>query len=102
MANDADGHSWDIASPADDSLADLLGVEGRGLRAGIGARMAKEHVAPAAADVGGEHLSGSAIVYVVPALPTTRPDGITLLDINDIGRVCIVSTTGQVLFWNGN
>lgn len=86
MANDAAGVSWDAAAPADADLVSVGAQEVRGLRAGTGLRVAKEHDAPAAGSVGGEHKAGSAKVYT-GAAPTLRPDGTTALSAADNGRL---------------
>jgi hypothetical protein len=103
MANTADGVSWDTASPADSALVSAEPVEVRGLRTGTGSRLAKEHVAPAAASVGGEHLAGSAKAYYTGVAPVNRPDGTALDNVvtptGDKGRIWINGTTLSV--WTG-
>jgi hypothetical protein len=104
MANTADGVSWDITSPADNALVSNEPVEVRGLRTGVGSRLTKEHVAPAAASVGGEHLAGSAKAYYTGVTPANRPDGATALDnvatpTGDKGRLWVNGTTLSV--WTG-
>jgi hypothetical protein len=59
-------------------------------------RLAKEHVTPAASSVGGEHKQGSAIDWFQTTAPTTRPDGVTALTTDDLGRTWC-DTTNNVL-----
>jgi hypothetical protein len=66
------------------------------LRKGTRIRIAKEHVLPAVGSVGGEHKSGSAMIYSDDAEPTTRPDGTTTLTTTDIGRVWYNTDTHEL------
>lgn len=50
-----DGTGWDVTLPADSTIASYIDDYNRDLRVGIGDRLGKEHIAPAADSVGGEH-----------------------------------------------
>jgi hypothetical protein len=93
---------WDEASPAITDPRRQGAQEIRVLRGGVADRFLKEHVVPAAAGLGGEHLEGSARSYRSSGAPTTKPDGITLLDTNDEGRLWVDSDTNQIYSWTGS
>jgi hypothetical protein len=42
----------------------------------------------------GQHRQGSAVTYTQTSAPTTKPDGITALDVNDYGRLWYNTTAG--------
>ena len=95
---------WDESSPVITEPRRDGALEINTLREGVGDRIAKEHVHPAAADVGGEHLEGSARAYNQDDEPTKRPDGTTNLNIDDDGRLWadLDDATDRKLFiWNG-
>lgn len=100
--NDGTGENWSIANPEDTDVAGFGAQEIRDLRAGVGIRLSKEHVAPADDSVGGEHKKGSAVVYVQDEEPTTLPDGATALDVNQAGRLWYDSGDGKMYKWDGN
>lgn len=100
MAADGTGDGWSTDSPGDHSTVSTGPIEIRDLRAGVGLRVAKEHLAPADGSVGGEHLAGSAVVYQDDTTaPTLRPDTVTPLDTDDNGRLWI--KTNKLAWWNG-
>lgn len=98
MPNDGTGTNWDEVDPEDTDLVPAGAKEIRDLRIATRQRIAKEHVSPAAAGVGGEHSAGSAKGYYGGAAPTTRPDG-TALGVADAGRVWADGTIWKV--WSG-
>jgi len=90
---------WDIAAPTDTDVRSDGAREIRVLRDAVGIRLSKEH-APLAADTGadppdggGEHIAGTAFVYInnytADGEPTLRPDGLTQLSEEDVGRLWI-------------
>lgn len=102
MAN-TDEDSWDenaplLTDPRRDGALEILS-----LRQAVGKRVAKEHVDPAAAGVGGEHLEGSARGYYETTAPTNKPDGATPLDAADQGRLWADSddTDRTLSMWTG-
>lgn len=104
MAHDGTGAGWDGTAPVDPDLVKDGAKEIRDLRLGTAIRANKEHVAAAAASVGGEHLQGSAKCYYGGSAPTKRPDTSTNLDngsttAGDKGRLWIDS--GVLKYWNG-
>lgn len=100
MAHDGTGSGWDINSPTVDDLLANGRVEIIDIRTGVGLRLSKEHVAPEVDGSGGEHLLGSARVYVVDdaedILDLRKPDGLTAIDSNDEGRLVYVKATGTI------
>lgn len=67
------------------------------LRGAVRTRLLKEHVEPAAANAGGEHLAGSAKVYIGDysvAFPTQRPDAATNFTADDLGRIAYDTDSG--------
>lgn len=101
MANTSNA-DWDPDAPADNDPRQDGALEIRVLRGGLKERIGKEHIDPDAADVGGEHIAGSAMVYreATPG-PTLRPDGVTALDTDDTGRLWLDDTNEQLYFWDG-
>lgn len=96
-----DGASWDEAKPVITDPRRAGALEIQSLRLGVGDRLGKEHTAPAAAGVGGEHTAGSAKAYHQASAPTLRPDGATSLDSTDAGRLWIDSDDDVLYKWNG-
>jgi len=97
MAN-ASNDDWNESYPADAEYVGAGNEEIMFLRGALRTRLLKEHVAPAAAGVGGEHLAGSAMVFIddyTAALPTLRPDGITAFTADDLGRVAYDTVSGK-------
>lgn len=103
MANDGSGANWDEAAPANNEYISNLPREIRDERIGNRIRVGKEHVDPAAASVGGEHIAGSAFPFVAASAPTLRPDGVTSLDSSDAGRLWLdtTPTIPQLKRWTG-
>lgn len=81
------GTGWDITHPLVGAAHGLLAYEIQDLRKGIGIRSDKEHKTLAASSAGGEHKQGSAIAWIQDTQPTTRPDGTTDLNADDLGRL---------------
>lgn len=102
MAHDGTGASWTTTIPTDSDLVQWGATEIRDLRTGVGLRVSKEHVAPASASVGGEHLQGSAKTFYTGTEPTKRPDATTNLDTADAGRLWYDSTNNQLLIFSGS
>jgi len=91
------GIGWDEDYPdVDLSKIGNSVYEIRDLRKGMRIRVEKEHVTPAASSAGGEHKQGSAVSWCQASQPTTRPDGSTDLDSDDLGRTWY-DTTNSVL-----
>lgn len=101
MANTTSA-DWDETSPA---LADPRrqgAAEILALRLGVNSRISKEHEELDAAEVGGEHLAGSAKTYHQATAPTLRPDGTTALDADDAGRLWLDTDDGRLFRWTGS
>lgn len=103
MANTTED-DWDenapvLTDPRRDGALEILS-----LRQAVGKRVAKEHVDPDAAGVGGEHLEGSARGYYEDSAPANRPDGTTALDVDDQGRIWADSndTDRKLFMWTGS
>jgi len=89
MANSTN-QDWDINSPAGTDAQSDGDNEIRVLRDATGDRLAKEHIAPAALGVGGEHKAGSAVAYIQSGAPTLQPDAATALaSTADDGRLWV-------------
>ena len=101
MAHDGSGEEWKETDPQDAEFVRDGAKETRDLRIGLRLRLEKEHVEPAAASAGGEHLAGSAKAFRASAAPTLRPDAVTPLDAGDAGRLWIDSDTGYLYVWSG-
>jgi len=116
MAHDGTGEGWDTADPANtEDVADGA-QEIRDLRIGVGNRIAMEHVTPAGTKAGGEHLAGSAKIFVgdysgdPDTNLTERPDGTndpwgvgaTPLGADDAGRMCLDTSDDQIYIWDGS
>ena len=105
MAHDGTGAGWDVTDPADDEEWGLGALEIRDLRIGVATRLNREHIAMAAASVGGEHKRGSAQIYVAAdaaALAALKcPDGVTALGAADTGRLAVQTDTGALYRWTG-
>lgn len=102
MPNDGTGTGWDTSSPEDDDLAGVGAQEIRDLRLGVGIRNDKEHSTFDITSEGGEHKPGSAVSYFQDPPPTLRPDGVTSLDGDDVGRSWVDTGTGALYTWNGS
>ena len=91
--------NWLPNSLANGDSVSLTAAEIRFLKRAISQRMAKEHLGFDENGVGGEHLAGSGRIFVGAytggenVFPTTKPDGVTLLDEDDIGRLAFDTTT---------
>ncbi len=101
MANTANGSTWTISEPGDTDPRNEGATEIRGLRAGVGIRMDKEHNAlsgSASPADGGEHKAGSAVAYrAATTQPSNRPDGVSLTSADE-GRFFIDSADGNRLY----
>ena len=101
MAN-ANANDWSESYPTAGEVVALGAAEIRYLRTGVKQRLLKEHVTPAAANVGGEHRQGSAISYFGAytgegkAFPIYRPDGVTVFTSDDLGRLAFDTVTEQI------
>jgi hypothetical protein len=91
---------WDESSPANSDIVGEGAREIRNLRASVADRLLKEHVVPAGSTAGGQHLEGSARIYVGAANPTLKPDAATALDADDEGRMC--STKKKLRIYSGS
>ena len=102
MSNSDDGLTWVTGDPLNSEPRNLGAQEIRGLRKGVALRIDKEHRAltimsnggPDLSTGGGEHISGSAMVYHQEDAPTLRPDGETTLTSADNGRLWLRISTG--------
>lgn len=102
MAHDGTGTGWDTTAPADSDLRSLGAKEIRDLRLAMGIRLNKEHVTLASSSAGGEHKAGSAVAYTDPTVsfPVNKPDGSTILDSADEGRLAIIA--GKLFVYTGD
>ena len=103
MAHEAgDGLSLNESRPDIGSTQGEDYLEHQHTKKGVRIRLEKEHnwaAATVAVDgSGGEHKKGSAITWVQATAPTTRPDGATDLNSDDVGRLWLdASTTPSIL-----
>lgn len=77
----------------------------RNTKLGIMERVFKEHTKDSVggtAALEGFHSAGSARVYVQADAPTVRPDGITTLNTDDVGRLWVDSDTTDIYYWDGD
>jgi hypothetical protein len=104
MPSDGTGESWIQTNPLDGDAVSDGPQEIRDLRIGAALRLNKEHETLATGTLntgslgdtgGGEHRAGSGKAYVQDVAPTTRPDGVTTLDSDDMGRL-LVQDNGTV------
>lgn len=98
--------NWLPNSLANGDSVSLTAAEIRFLKRAISQRMAKEHLGFDENGVGGEHLEGSARIYVADdaeALAAlTKPDGATALDTDDVGRVALDKSSNTLNIWDGS
>ena len=83
-------HNFDLTKPIDHLLIADIPSEIRGVKSDAVAVLLKEHVEPATGCGGGQHLKGSARVYLESGLPTLDPEGNSLAtgaDTSDVGRL---------------
>lgn len=99
MPNTTD-QDWSEASPSLSEPRRDGALEIVSLRGAVRDRLEKEHVAPAAGGVGGEHSAGSAKAYIDASAPTTRPDT-SALTTADRGRLWSQSYAGAIKLYNG-
>lgn len=100
MANTSEA-DWDESTPVITDARRLGAGEILNLRKSARLRIAKEHILPAGASVGGEHKAGSGLAYYAGVAPTLRPDGSSSLSSQDAGRLWVNSTTKEVKVWTG-
>lgn len=105
MAN-ASANDWDEGVPLISSKRREGAGEILNLRKAARGRLNKEHGALITGDVtlglgGGEHKAGSAVTFYGTSAPTLRPDGLTVLDTADAGRLWVHSTTKVIKIWSG-
>jgi len=84
------GDEWNEAYPTNAEAVAGGASEIRLLRTAVKQRLLKEHVTPAADNVGGEHKAGSAVCFIgdySEAFPTLRPDEATNFTADDLGRL---------------
>lgn len=78
----------------------------RNLKASVRERADHEHKWDASTYTGvgesGWHRLGSAVIYYGSSTPTTRPDGDTALDSDDVGRIWFNSSTKEFWLWSGS
>ena len=103
-------YTWDNDFLDDDPNEDtgLVRYSGRYVnqtREALDERLKDEHDwdvnEPAPQTKMGMHKSGSGISYYGTVEPTLRPDGVTSLDTDDVGRLWFDSGNGQINGWNG-
>lgn len=101
MANSTEQH-WDETSPSLSQSRRAGAAEITSLRAGVRLRVSREHETLTTSGAGGEHKPGSAKCYSDSTDPVNRPDGSTILDTNDKGRLWYEPATGRIRVWDGS
>ncbi len=87
------GNDWDVSVPIDHSKISARPSHTRDLKSSVMTIIQKEHVALGAANLGGQHLKGSARVYMSDSLPSTDPESASLdtAATSDDGRLAVVT-----------
>jgi len=88
--------------PADSDSPSGGDDEFRDLKRNVRERMLYEHQWKDSLTTDGHHKEGSARTYYTNTAPTTRPDGSTALDSDDMGRVWFdINDTNALYHWTG-
>jgi len=92
-------NDWDVTVPPDDLLISNVPSAIRDVTSSAKIIISKEHVAPSTDQSGGQHLKGSARVYLQSSLPSTDPEGNTLdtSGTTDDGRIAVVTASSNAL-----
>jgi len=95
-------NGWNVALPADHTQIKSLPEAIRDAESSTKIIISKEHVAPGAAQAGGQHLKGSCRVYLDSVTPSVDPEGNGLVtgsvnDTSDNGRIAIVTGSSNCL-----
>jgi len=97
--------NWDASyesEPADSDSPSGGDDEFRDLKRNVRERMLYEHQWKDSTTTDGHHKEGSARTYYTNTAPTTRPDGSTALDSDDMGRVWFdINDTNALYHWTG-
>jgi len=92
------GQNWDISVPGDHLLIADVPKSIRELKSSTKSILLKEHVTPSTNNSGGQHLKGSARVYLQSGKPTTDPAGDALsTDVStgaNNGRLAVDTSVG--------
>lgn len=92
------GQNWDVAKPDDHLKVSLIPQKIRDLKSSVKTIIQKEHVALSTDNIGGQHLKGSARVYMASDAPTVDPEGDSLsadtADTGDDGRIAVATGVG--------
>ena len=103
MSSSAD---WDDSTLSSTDGVYLTPTEILYLKQAINARISKEHEEFDEVGVGGEHLEGSARIFLpedATALAAlTKPDGETALDSDDVGRLAYDVELGELHYYDGS
>ena len=91
--------NWDVSKPIDHTLWGDVPAEIRGVKSSAKIIIAKEHVAPTTSQAGGQHLQGSARVYLQSGFASLTPDGTGLSTslTSDNGRLGVDTSQGNLL-----
>ncbi len=94
------GNDWDVNVPIDHSKISARPSQTRDLKSSTKTIIQKEHVALGASNLGGQHLKGSARVYMSDSLPGTDPESNNLdtAATSDDGRLAVVTAAATGVY----
>jgi hypothetical protein len=94
-------NNWNVASPIDHTQMKDWPAYTRDIASSIKQIISKEHAIPGTSNAGGQHLKGSARVYLDSTAPTTDPEGNNLqtsvTDTSDNGRISVLTGASNTL-----
>jgi len=92
-------NDWDVTKPIDHTKIGDVPQKIRDVKSSAKIIIAKEHVTPSTDNAGGQHLKGSARVYLQSGLPTTDPEANNLdtSATSDDGRIAVNTAASNEL-----
>jgi len=92
-------NDWDVTKPVNHTKIGDVPQKIRDVKSSAKIIISKEHVTPTTDNAGGQHLKGSARVYLQSGTPTTDPEGSNLdtTATTDDGRLCVNTANSNEL-----